>query len=179
MAGSRKGERRGGAKPSFQPKTGKIRAQVLATKPKRGRVEGSQNLITGEKEREMVEIITGRTELMPKHVQLQTMRTLFDLAHEYQMMMKGAMRMTPGPQLPQERIDSTLSFAERKMTEYLMLSSQVARDAAPFFHPRLAALAVTTDRNETRDLFDILLEEIDQGPRLRAIEHRKNETEAA
>lgn len=181
MAGSRKGERRGGArlgtrptkpkgphKPKFDAKTGTVKP-----KPAKGQ---RMALVTGEREREMLAIITGKSELMPKDVQLATMRTLFGLAHEYQQMMLTAIRAVPSPEMPAARIDATVEYGERKMVEYLMLSSQVARDAAPFIHPRLAALAVTTDRTSTRDLFDQLLDDINETPRLRAIEHRADES---
>lgn len=174
MAGSRKGENRGGARrkgkppgphePRFDPTTGTI-------KPKTGRPTGRKNLITGEREREMIEIITGQRDLMPKDVQLTVMRTIFGLAMEYQQIMKMALRRVPESDRQRQQIDIDVAAAERQMVNYMMLSSQVARDAAPFIHPRLAALAVTTDRNTEGDLFDLLLQEIDQTPRLKAIEH--------
>jgi len=176
MAGSRKGERRGGAKKgakykaTFQPKTGKIRAQ------KTGRPPGSQNLITDEREREMMAIITGKQELMPKELQLQVMRTMYEQAHVYQKMMNDALRDRT---LPLDRAIATVDFAEAKMKEYMITAADVAYKVSPYYHARLAALAVTTDRNTTEDLFDLLLREIDTGPRLRAIEHRKDEEKVA
>jgi hypothetical protein len=178
MAGSRKGEHRGGARkrgpsdPRFDAKTGTI-------KPKGGRPKGKlsgQTLIAGEREREMIEIITGRIEMMPKDVQLASMRTIYGLAQEYQARMLYAMRTLPTPQLPQQVLDNTVDHCETKMVQYLMLASQVARDAAPFIHPRLAALAVTTDRHSEGDLFDLLMKEIDQGPRFKLIEGGRDTT---
>jgi hypothetical protein len=178
MAGSRKGERRGGrrstAEPTFDASTGKI------TQPrKRGAPKGSTNLITGEREREMLEVITGERELMPKDILLASTRTLFGLAMDYQQMMLGAIASVPANEEQRRTLNATVDHAEAKMTQYLLLASQVSRDLSPYIHPRLAALAVTTDRNTEGDLFDLLLREIDQAPRLRVIEHRKSETEAA
>lgn len=186
MAGSRKGERRGGAKMGdqrrgkpgpkgpherrFDPATGTI-------KPKAGRGRG---LMTEEREREMVEIITGKRDLLPKDVQLASMRTIFELAMEYQQIMKLALRRPIDLKNEQQRAqqDADVINAERQMVNYLMLSSQIARDAAPFIHPRLAALASQTDRNTEGDLFDLLLEEINQTPRLKVIEHRPAEAQS-
>lgn len=184
MAGSRKGEHRGGAKKKG-PHEAKFDIKTGTIKPKRATAKGSRVPIpTAERQREMVEIITGKSELMPKDVQLATMRTIFALAMEYQGLMRMAIARYPMNGTPEQKADvnADVAAAERQMVQYLMLSSQVARDAAPFIHPRLAALAVTTDRNTEGDLFDLLLKEIDQTPRLRAIEHRpveQNDEEAA
>lgn len=130
----------------------------------------------------MIEIITGKSELMPKDVMLQSMRTLYGLAQEYQAMMLYAMRTTPTDALHKITLDNTVSTCETKMREYLLLAAQVGRDCAPYIHPRLAALAMTTDRNTEGDLFDLLLKEIDQGPRFKLIEggrHTDTEDEVA
>lgn len=118
----------------------------------------------------MIEIITGKRELMPKDIMLASMRTLYGLAEEYQAMMLYAIRTPPENEAHKIKLDGTVAFCEGKMREYLLLSAQVARDAAPFVHARFAALAVTTDRNTGEDLFDLLLREIDQGPRFKLIE---------
>lgn len=179
MAGSRKGERRGG-KRKGQPREPRFDASTGTIKPKGGRPKGSlsgQSLITGEREREMIEIITGKSELMPKDVQLNSMRTLYGLAMEYQATMRVNIRTIPSDDAHAARLNAAVDYAESKMVQYLMLSSQVARDVAPFIHPRLAALAVTTDRNTEGDLFDLLLKEInDETPRLKVINHDPRET---
>lgn len=182
MAGSRKGEKRGGAKsgphkPKFDPLTGTI-------KPKRGpgRPKGSVPLITGEREREMLEIITGQSHLMPREAMLTAMRTMFELAAEYRQIMLMALRRVPRNDAERRQIDSDVMQAENQMTRYMTIGGQMARDCAPYIHPRLAALAIKTDRNTESDLFDQLLDEIDRLPRLRAIEHvpaKKKDEEAA
>lgn len=187
MPGSRKGERRGGARfgggvkkgpheTKFNRKTGKITPKPKPAGP--GRPPGP-SVMTEENKRKMLEIITGQRELMPKDMLLNISRTLYAEAKAWENLREFRMAQVPGDHKQREELNLAVAEASREMRDYYLLTAQVARDAARYYHPQLSAIAHHNAPADAGDLFDQLMKEIDQTPRLRVIEHRKNEDEEA
>lgn len=184
MAGSRKGERRGGARlgggikkgpheRKFDKRTGKIKP-----KAKPGRPPG-ESMLTKERRREMMEIITGHKDVMPNEVLLECMRTLLNEKHTIEAMIRIESMRVPVNEKDRQEQDTRIAGLLREQVQMTMLTAQVARDAAPYNHARLAAVAMVQNPNASGDLFDKLLAEINETPRFKAIEHRTDEVPGA
>ncbi len=125
----------------------------------------------------MAVIIHNQHREMPKDALLESMDYLLTNARFYKGMRDTALRMIPRDKVESERIDATVGFAESEATRYFMLTASVARDAAQYYHPKLAAVAMTAAPS-AGDLFDLLLQEIDQGPRMRVVQQIKKDEAA-
>lgn len=173
MAGSRKGEQRGGARPgrgrTSAPRQSQPRAAEVMPPPKHQVVKAHAL------DREMFEIITGQKSLeMPVDVQLENLRKFQKKARQYEAYAAELILTVPKNEKHRRELEAEIALCEMREREYRILASQVARDAAPFHHPRLAAVAHYTPQGGG-DLFDALLDEINQSPRLKVIEQRKRE----
>lgn len=176
MAGSRKGEQRGGARPGRGrvQKVAKPKGEVITPKKPQHTALVAQAL-----DREMFEIITGKkSNDMPTETQLENMRAFQTKARQYEEMAAALIMTVPRNEKHRREIEAELALCEMREREYRILASQVARDAAPFHHPRLAAVAHYQPTGGG-DLFDALLQEINQQPRMKVIEQRKKDSEEA
>lgn len=164
MPGSRKGERRGGAKPKIvrspkppKPSTGRGfgtgggRAKGTPNKQKpeeRTREEVSRILAShrpvAQKEKmiEAYAIVTGAKVRMPKDVMLDAMRFFEENAMEWRDVEIANMERSAATQVPEARavFESAVATAHARGRESLMLAVDVAYKVAPFVHPRLAAV---------------------------------------
>lgn len=163
MGGSKKGERRGGAKPRI------VRKPKLETATKRGfgtgggRVKGSKNKPkTEEKMKERVNEIlnrhipiarkeqeiehyfmaVGRRLRLPKEVMLDAMRFFEESAIEWGEVQRANLIQSAAAKTAEERAiyEQAVSVADMRMREYLTQAVDVAYKVAPYVHPRLAAL---------------------------------------
>lgn len=140
-----------------------------------------KTLVAQALDREMFEIITGKKSLdLPTDTQLENMRAFQTVARQYQQQMAELIMTEPRNAKHRKEIEAAITMYEMRWREYAILASQVARDAAPFYHPRLSAIALHGGgRQNTQDSFDMLLEEINRQPRMKVIEQRKKDEEAA
>lgn len=179
MAGSRKGEQRGGARPG-RGRVSKVSRPVSRQKAVDGevippRAKHNTHVRALALDREMFEIITGKkSKDMPTELQLENMRAFQAKARQYAEQAASLIMVVPKNDKQRREIEAELALCEMREREYRILAAQVARDAAPFHHPRLAAVAHYQPQG-SGDAFDALLAEIDQGPRLKVIEQRKRE----
>lgn len=178
MAGSRKGERRGGAKPGRKRPSGgarkdpslKISKVVSVLAPKGPR----QRAPTVEREKQIHFLITGHSELLPRDAMLKAMRYFFEKAQHFLNVSQGLIATEPETPKQKEEQDQDIIAAEAQVERYFLMGSDIAYKVAPYIHPRLSAIAVAPANAESKDLFTLLLEEIDaQGRerRMRVIEH--------
>jgi hypothetical protein len=201
MSGSRKGERRGGAKPGHVRKTAKpaIADPAAAVKRKAGRPPGSPNkkkpridpevisilnkrgvsIADREREVEMYFTVVGRRERLPKDVLLNAMRYFEESAIEYSEVLRAnleAAAKATGPQA-QAVMAAAVSAAEAQVDKYVSMAADVAFKAAPFVHPRLAALITNPGGDRSAgSLLDLLMRDLDEaGKPARYIDHDAGE----
>lgn len=196
MGGSRKGERRGGAKPGHVRKSAKPppaatkragRPPGAKNKPKLSPIDPEVALIlnkrlsvaTKERELEMYFTVTGRRERLPKEVLLSAMRYFEESAIEYSEVLRAnlaAAAQAKGPEA-QAILSAAISAAEGQVDKYVSMAADVAFKAAPFLHPRLAALITGSGGDRSAgSLFDMLMRDLDEaGKPARYIDHDANE----
>lgn len=201
MSGSRKGERRGGAKPGHIRKSAKpaVPAPAAAVKRKAGRPPGAPNKIKPridpevmlilnkrgvsiadrEREVEMYFTITGRRERLPKDVLLNAMRYFEESAIEYSEVLRANLEAAARAQGPQAQavMAAAVASAEAQVDKYVSMAADVAFKAAPFVHPRLAALLTNPGGDKSAStLFDMLMRDLDEaGKPARYIDHDTGE----
>lgn len=189
MSGSKKGERRGGARPGH----------IRKTPPRHsfgGRKKGSKNkpkidpevvrilnkrvpVAARERELEMYFTVTGRRTRLPKDVMLSAMRYFEENAIEYSEVLRANMDAEARADTPEARavLGAAVAAAEGQVDKYLAMAVDVAYKAAPFMHPRLAALITNPggDRNAA-DLLQLLMSDLDEaGKPARFIDHDPGE----
>lgn len=168
MSGSKKGEHRGAAKRAAKKAAG--------TKPKYGVKPFGPNKITREIENEIARILNpgDLAYLMPKEQMLIAMREHMAEFAEWKAMQQAEMATSP---ITTDTIRRA-AFASAKAREALILATDASYKAAPFLHPRLAALAmVPNDNDNPRGIVQAMLDEIDQRSRsAKMIEHRANDS---
>lgn len=201
MSGSRKGERRGGARPGHIRKTAKpaIPNAAATVKRKAGRPPGAKNKIkprvdpevvqilnkrgvsiaTRERELEMYFTVTGRRERLPKDVLLGAMRYFEESAIEYSEVLRAnleAATRAKGPEA-QATMAAAVAAAEGQVDKYVSMAADVAFKAAPFVHPRLAALLTNPGGDKSAgSLLELLMRDLDEAGRpARYIDHDANE----
>lgn len=196
MSGSRKGERRGGARPGHIRKSAKPSVPV---KRSAGRPPGSKNKVKPridpevmlilnkrgvsiadrEKEVEMYFTITGKRERLPKDVLLNAMRYFEESAVEYSEVLRANLEAAARAQGPEAQavLAAAISAAEGQVDKYVSMAADVAYKAAPYVHPRLAALITNPGGDKSSaTLFDMLMRDLDQaGKPARYIDHDSNE----
>lgn len=200
MSGSRKGERRGGAKPGHIRKSAKpaVPDVVAAVKRKPGRPPGAPNkvkprvdpevlrilnerrpLVERDKKLEMYFTIIGRRERLPKDVLLGAMKYFEECAIEYAEVLHANLEAAAKATGPEARaiMAAAIGAAEAQVDKYVAMAADVAFKAAPFVHPRLAALMTNPggDRSAST-LFDMLMRDLDEaGKPARYIDHDASE----
>lgn len=201
MSGSRKGERRGGARPGHIRKTAKPAAPnaAAAVKRKAGRPPGALNkpklsaidpevalilnkrigVSTKERELEMYFTVTGRRERLPKEVLLSAMRYFEESAIEYSEVLRAnleAAGRATGPEA-QAVMAAAVASAESQVDKYVSMAADVAFKAAPFVHPRLAALLTNPGGDKSAGtLLELLMRDLDEaGKPARYIDHDASE----
>lgn len=157
MSGSRKGERRGGAKPGRTRKTAP--ASPKARKAKGGRPRGSEDKskfhaevgvildkhrtpLQKETELEMYFMAVGRRMRLPKAVMLDAMRYFEEMGIEWAEVARANLRKLAVAETEDERLllERAIEFAETRVRENILMAVDVGYKAAPYVHPRLAAL---------------------------------------
>lgn len=185
MAGSKRGEHRGNAKPGRKrkisqvdgaQKPNKIKMTKVDLIPFANRVKGQHGKRRSvlERENEMHFLITGHAELLPREAMLKAMRYFFQKAQSFLILAEDAAERKPASPKEKEELEKTIATAEAQVERYFLMGSDIAYKVAPYIHPRLSAIAVAPANAESKDLFTLLLEEIDaQGRerRMRVIEH--------
>lgn len=195
MSGSRKGERRGGAKPGHVRKSAKPPALTkragrppgAKNKPKLAAVDPEVVMIlnkrlsvaTKERELEMYFTVTGRRERLPKDVLLSAMRYFEESAIEYSEVLRAnlaAAALASSPEA-QALMSAAVAAAEGQVDKYISMAADVAFKAAPFVHPRLAALITNPGGDRSAGtLLEILMRDLDEaGKPARYIDHDASE----
>lgn len=185
MPGSRKGERRGGAKPRIvkapKPSTGRGfgtgggRAKGTKNKVKpdeqvRARVNeilaSHRSVPQKEKAIEAYFLAVGRRNMrLPKEVMLDAMRYFEENAIEWGEVQHANMVKSATAKSGEERaiFEAAVAQADARMRESLMMAVDVAYKVAPYVHPRLAAL-ITNPGNEQNPMNAVaaLFRELDE-----------------
>jgi hypothetical protein len=199
MAGSKKGERRGGAKPGHIRKTVVPAAKKpKSPKSKGGRPFGSKNkpkydpalvallnkrghggIERREREIEMYRVITGKSVRLPKEVMLDAMRYFENSAVEYSQVLQANLEAAAEAKTPEERImlGEAVSQAEGQVDKYVAMAADVAFKAAPYLHPRLAAIITNPGGDKSSmTMLQMLMQDLDEaGKPARFIEHDPDE----
>lgn len=192
MPGSRKGERRGGAKPGHIRKT-----PAGPKKPgKAGRPRGAPNkskfdpqlgvilnkhvsTLQREQELEMYFTVTGKRMRLPKEVMLDAMRYFEETAIEYGEVLRANLQAAAQATTAEESaiLGAAVTGAENHLREYLMMAVDVAYKAAPYIHPRLAAFATAPGGDMAPlNALTLLMKDLDEAGRpARYIDHDANE----
>lgn len=164
--GSRKGEHRGSAKRA---------AKKLDNRRNNQRPTGSRNKHTLEVENEIARIINpiSFNDLFPKEQMLLAMRELMNEFAEWKAMEAEERSAVP---LDEGNIRRSV-YARGKAREALILATDFSYKAAPYLHPRLAAMAIMQNDNENpRNIVQAMLDEIDRRSRdAKMIENRAND----
>lgn len=199
MPGSRKGERRGGAKPGRIRKaklgktgspmkrgggTGVGRAKGTGNKskfdPKMGVILNKQATpLRREQELEMYFIATGKRMRLPKEVMLDAMRYFEEMGIDWADVVRENMRLLAGAQSDEARdiYERAIEFAETRVREHILMAVDVAYKAAPYLHPRLAALITNPGADQSPlNAISQLFKDLDEaGLTGRYIDHDPNE----
>lgn len=200
MSGSRKGERRGGAKPGHVRKPTKL---VSGSTPKKrgfgtgaGRSIGTspkskfdpvlgvilnKQLAPLEKEREleMYFLVVGKRMRLPKEVMIDAMQYFEQVGIDWCNVVRENMKMLGGARTLEARqvFERAIEFAESRVTQYILMAVDVAYKAAPYVHPRLAAVVTNPGGDRSAGtLLDILMRDLDEaGKPARYIDHDASE----
>jgi hypothetical protein len=188
MSGSKKGERRGGAR--------KGRGQFKLGNKLGGRTEGAKNKskfdpvlgvilnkqntpLRKEQELEMYFAAVGKRMRLPKEVMLDAMRYFEESGIEWgevvrANMMKSALSKTPEDQAI---FEAAVAGAEQRMREYILMAVDVAYKAAPYVHPRLAAVLTNPGSGDSPlNAVAALFRDLDEAGRVpRYIDHDPGE----
>lgn len=196
MGGSRKGERRGGAKPRLVRKPKAAPMVAAAVKRKGGRPPGAKNKSPRDKllseilnkrvpverkeaELEMYFTVTGRRVRMPKEVMLDAMRYFEESAIEYSEVLRLNLDRQAAAETIEELqvIGEAVAAAENQVDKYVSMAADVAMKVAPFVHPRLAAIVTRQDDGSSpTSLLQLLMKDLDEAGRpARYIEHDADE----
>ncbi len=199
MSGSRKGERRGGAKPGHIRKSAVPTSPIAAAKRKAGRPPGARNkpklmavdpevahllnkhisVATKERELEMYFTVVGRRDRLPKEVLLSAMRYFEETAIEYSQVLRANLESAAAAKGPdaQALLNAAISAAEAQVDKYVAMAADVAFKAAPFVHPRLAAVITNPGGDKAAGtLLEQLMRDLDEaGKPARYIDHDSGE----
>jgi hypothetical protein len=164
MAGSKKGERRGGKRAGTgqmsAPKAPKVK---LPTGGNNGVKRGPARA-TEQYYRDITKAINGTTakDREPRELMLKTMRYFEGLGDE-QVAMATWLRDKLRTLKPSEfkDWDEQLFVVERQIREYFLLATDVAYKCAPYCHSRLSAIQVTGPNQGPLEVVGMMLEEID------------------
>lgn len=195
MPGSRKGERRGGAKP------GRIRKDKLpvpggAIRKKGGRPKGSTNKsrfsreigvildkqmtpLKREQALEMYFMAIGERMRLPKEVMLDAMRYFEETGISWAETVRANMPLLAAAKTQEDRdiFERAIEFAEARVREHILMAVDVAYKAAPYVHPRLAALITNPGSGDSPlNAVAMLFKDLDEAGRpARYIDHNPDE----
>ena len=188
MAGSRKGERRGGAKPGRAKTGGRGPGRPNKPKPLDALMALDTRVIHKAKlqieaERELYLLAIGDRARMPKEVMLSAMRYFEEVALEYM----GVLRANMDAELEAIKSKDTarmidaahgVRYAEDRLREYISMAVDVGYKVAPYVHARLSAILVNPGANDQPlNAIRQLMRDIDEAGRpARYIDHDASET---
>ena len=185
MAGSKRGERRGAAKggqsriaknPRGRPKT---RKSQLDPEIRQILLKSSGSKET-ERKLEDYFLITGKRMRMPRDVMIDAMRYFEETALEYHDVLQQNLQLAAQAETPEQRevFEQGVAYAETRMRESLSLAVDVAYKAAPFCHPRLAAVVTNpgSGGDGPLNVLALLMQDLDEaGKPPRYIDHNPQE----
>ena len=198
MAGSKKGERRGGANPNHIRKTAapaKVKVPSVA-RVKRGRGPDKSPIDPGvaklvnrdkvpaarmERDLDMYFTITGRRERLPRDVMLSAMRYFEENAIDYANVLRQnlllAGQVDDDDDVSRAAVNTAIAAAEAQVDKYVSMAADVAFKAAPYLHPRLAAMITAQGTDKSAEtLFSMLMRDLDEaGKPARYIDHDPDE----
>lgn len=173
MAGSKKGERRGGKRAGSGPMSAQKapRAPTPAgpvVNSMAGKKTSPNRKATEEYYRSVVAVVSGEDarHREPRELMLKTMRYFEDLGDQHVQMCNWllAQLKTLTPE-KQAEMDTQLEYVERKIREFYLLATDVAYKCAPYVHARLSAVQVTGANQGPIEVVGMLLKEIDEANR--------------
>lgn len=154
----------------------KVKIDLTPQEPTKVRGKGR---LTEERERYMHALITGsagrNAEMLPKEVLFEGMHYFLDLARTFADLVRANSRLeVEAGQRP--ALDLLIARYQAETDKYYIMAMDVAFKAAPFYHAKLAAVAMLggNDPNK-RDTISEILDEIDASSRAKVIEHRSSE----
>ena len=163
MAGSRKGERRGGKrKVAVAPKSEGVKATPHIKKPRKPK---SAPLRTEEYYRDITQVITGaavRDEIEPREVMLDAMRYFHALSLESRQHALHIMRQLATCETEADflKIDAALADSELRTRELLLLAVDCGFKVAPYCHSKLSTIEVSGPDKGPIEIVGALLAEI-------------------
>jgi hypothetical protein len=155
--GSKRGERRGAAKREAN--------RSVPTKVKRRRGERGSGRRTVEIENEIMRIVRPvesiSSHLLPKEQMLDAMRKCVTRMMYWEEIEQEAM----APPITDKSL-KVAKYAEEEAWKWMLRATDISFKAAPYIHPRLAALAmVPSDTDNPRGIVQAMLDEIDRRSR--------------
>ena len=193
MAGSKKGEKRGGAKGKrhWTPNPN-IASANLAGRPK-----GSKNKPKVAIDHEVMQIlnsrrtevakerllqdyflVTGQSDRMPKEIMFSASRHFEQTAVAYYDVMQANLASAAAARTPQERemYNNAALEAESRVKDNLLLAVDVAYKGAPYSHARLSAIMTNPGSGDSHvTILATLLRDLDEAGRpARYIDHEPN-----
>lgn len=165
MAGSRKGERRGGRKAGVEPKprTPKVKAET----PREKHYDKNRNAPrrTEEYYREITRAMdpNAAAAIEPREVMLEAMRYFHGKAMDERAMIQGLVQQLPAipadsPQWP--AVNSMLQEAEGRAERQHVLAADMAFKVAPYVHAKLSSVEFTGKDGAPIDIIHTLLVDI-------------------
>lgn len=143
----------------------------------------NRHISAGQKEKaiEAYLLATGHRMRLPKDVMLTAMRYFEETAIDWGEVLRGNLVKSAMAESDEERAvyEAHVAAAENRLREYLTMAVDVAYKAAPYVHPRLAAL-ITNPGNEQNPLNAVamLFKELDEAGRPPTyIDHDPNPSE--
>lgn len=188
MAGSKRGERRGGAKPGHTRKTPKkqtyrkavTRAKFLTTRDPEVKHILHSHRTAAEKEQELERyfLVVGRRMRLPKEVMLDVMRYFEETAIDYLEVGRANEQaaLDADSTTAKQVYNEAAARAENMGREYLLATLDAAYKAASYVHPRLAAMLSNPRDADQNNTIAVLLRDLDEAGRPpRYIDHDPSE----
>lgn len=124
---------------------------------------------------EMYFLITGKRERMPREVLLSAMRYFEETAIDYAGVLRANLQAEAAAETAEARrvLGAAVADAEGRVDKYVAMAADVAMKAAPYLHPKLAAL-ITAPGNDKSNatLLSMLMNDLDEaGKPARYIDH--------
>jgi hypothetical protein len=167
MAGSKKGERRGGRKAGVEPKPHAPKTAVKKETPRDKHYDRQRGTPkrTEEYYREITRAMdpVAAKEIEPRDVMLDAMRWFHDKTVTDRQMLKQIVEQLPmvpesSPQWP--AINDMLSATESRIERNLVLSTDMAFKVAPYVHAKLASIEMSGPDKRPIEIIQTLLVEI-------------------
>ena len=192
MAGSRKGERRGGAKPGKRhwtpnPDIGKPghrgSRKDVKNKPKVDIIDhdiakimnSRVPAVAKERALENYFMVTGKSDRMPKDIMFSASRHFEQTAVEYYDVMQANLASAALAETGEERqaYNRAAIEAESRVRDNLIVAVDVSYKVAPFCHPRLSAIMTNPGSTDSPlNILGVLLRDLDEAGRpARYIDH--------